>query len=102
MYIVQVHIRVKEDQIEEFIKATKENAAYSKKEEGIARFDFLQDINDPTKFILMEAYRTDQDPAKHKETTHYKVWRNRVENMMVEPRQSVRFINIYPEDNGWD
>jgi len=102
MYIVQVCIRVKEDQIEEFIKATKENAANSSKEEGIARFDFLQDINDPTRFILMEVYRTDQDPAKHKDTTHYKVWRNRVESMMVEPRQSVRFINLYPEDNGWN
>lgn len=101
MYIVQVHIRVKEDQIEEFIKATRENAANSNKEEGVARFDFLQDTNDPTRFMLMEVYRTNQDPAKHKETTHYKVWRNKVESMMMEPRQSVRFINIYPEDNGW-
>ena len=97
MYIVQVHVRVKEDRIQDFIDAIKENAKNSILESGILRFDIIQQIDEPTQFILYEIYRTDQDPAKHKDTKHYRVWREKVESMMAEPRQSVKYRNIFPE-----
>ena len=97
MYIVQVHVRVKEDRIQDFIDAIKENAKNSILEPGILRFDIIQQIDEPTQFILYEIYRTDQDPAKHKDTEHYRIWRGKVEGMMAEPRQSVKYRNIFPE-----
>jgi autoinducer 2-degrading protein len=96
MYIVHVHVKVKEDRINEFIEATKENAKNSEKEDGIVKFDLIQKIDEPSRFILIEVYRTDQDPRKHKDTAHYKNWRKKVENMMAEPRQSEKFLNIFP------
>jgi autoinducer 2-degrading protein len=97
MLIVHVHINVKQDRIQDFIEATKENAKNSLMEEGIVNFDLIQKMDDPTQFILNEVYRTDLDPGKHKETVHYKVWREKVENMMAEPRQSENFKKILPE-----
>ena len=101
MLIVNVHIKVKAEQVEAFRKATIENARSSVEEPGIARFDFLQQADDPTQFLLIEAYRTADGPAKHKETSHYQRWRDTVEPMMAEPRASVKFANLYPEDNLW-
>lgn len=98
MYIVQVHVKVKENRIEDFIVSTKENAKKSLLEPGIMRFDIIQQLDDPTEFILYESYRTDQDPAKHKDTEHYRIWRGKAESMMVQPRQSVKYRNIFPED----
>ena len=98
MYIVQVHVRVKENRIQDFIDAIKENAKNSILESGIVRFDIIQQIDEPTQFILYEIYRTDQDSAKHKDTEHYRIWRGKVESMMAEPRQSVKYRNIFPED----
>ena len=98
MYIVQVHVKVKENRIQDFVIATKENAKMSILEPGIVRFDIIQQIDEPTQFILYEIYRTDKDPAKHKDTEHYRVWRGKVESMMVEPRQSVKYRNYFPED----
>ncbi len=101
MYIVNVHVKVKNVKIQDFIDATIENAKNSQKEPGMARFDVIQEIEDPTKFILVEVYFSKDDPAKHKETVHYKIWREKVENMMAEPRQSIKFVNCYPEDSAW-
>ena len=101
MLIVHVHIQVKLELIEEFILATKENAQKSRNEPGIARFDFIQQIDDPSRFLLIEVYRTIEDPKKHKETTHYKKWRDTVEEMMEIPRNSIKFNNIDPGDDGW-
>ena len=102
MFVVHVYIHVKEDQIEAFKEACIQNAQNSLKEPGIARFDVIQQKDDPARFVLVEIYRTAQDPAKHKETEHYALWRDTVENMMAEPRTSVKFDNIYPDENGWD
>ena len=101
MHIVHVHILVKPDQVEAFKTATLANAQNSVQEPGIARFDFIQDAGDPSRFILVEVYRTPEDPARHKETAHYRAWRDRVENMMAEPRVAVRFANVFPDDPGW-
>ena len=101
MYIVHVHARVKPEHIQAFRQATIENARNSILEPGIARFDVLQDRDDPSHFILVEVYRTPEDPARHKETDHYARWRDTVTEMMVEPRIAVKFDNIFPEDSGW-
>ncbi len=102
MLIVHVFVHVKEDQIEAFKQATLENARNSIKESGIARFDVVQQKDDPTRFILVEVYRTPEDPAKHKETEHYKIWRDTVADMMAEPRTSIKLTNVFPDEKGWD
>lgn len=101
MYIVHVFVRVKSEHVEAFKAACEENARCSIREAGIARFDVVQEREDPTRFVLVEAYRTAEDPARHKETAHYKKWRDTVEGMMAEPRRSVKFVNIFPADEGW-
>lgn len=101
MHIVHVFIHVKADKLDEFKKASEANAANSIQEPGIARFDFLQQGDDPTRFLLVEVYRTPEDAAKHKETAHYNLWREAVEPMLVEPRSRIVYRNIYPADSGW-
>jgi autoinducer 2-degrading protein len=101
MLIVHVHVHVKPEYVTAFRSATIANAQASRKEPGIARFDLLQQSDDPTRFILVEAYRTAEAPAAHKETGHYKLWRDAVAEMMAEPRQSVKLINIDREDSAF-
>ncbi|NIS82268.1 MAG: antibiotic biosynthesis monooxygenase [Anaerolineales bacterium] len=101
MLIVHVHIHVKPDRVDDFKQATVENARNSVLEPGVARFYLIQQADDPTRFILVEIYRTAEDPAKHKETAHYQIWRDRVAEMMAEPRSSVKFGNVFPDDQGW-
>jgi len=101
MLIVHVHVHVKPDSVDAFKEATVKNAQKSIEEPGIARFDVIQKEDDPTRFILVEAYRTAYAPAQHKETTHYAQWRDTVEPMMAEPRHSVKYINLFPDDRGW-
>jgi len=102
MFIVHVFVQVKKEQVEAFKKATIENAKSSLKEPGIARFDVVQQQDDPKRFVLVEVYRTSDDPAKHKETAHYKKWRETVAGMMAEPRSSIKFLNVFPNEKGWD
>lgn len=101
MLIVHVHVHVKPEFVERFRDATIENARMSLAEGGIARFDVLQQASDPTRFVLTEVYKTPTAPAAHKETKHYRVWRDTVAEMMAEPRSSVQFTNIFPEETGW-
>ncbi len=102
MLIVHVHVHVKTDHVEPFRAASVENAKQSVKEPGVARFDVIQQQDDPTRFVLLEIYRTPNDPAKHKETAHYKKWRDTVESMMAEPRTSVKYSNVFPGEQGWN
>jgi quinol monooxygenase YgiN len=101
MHIVHVHIHVKPDQIEAFRTATLDNARNSVQELGIARFDFIQDAGDPSRFILVEVYRTPEAAVRHKGTGHYQTWRDTVAGMMAEPRAGVKYINLFPDDQGW-
>lgn len=101
MLIVHVHVRVKAEDIEAFKQATLENAANSLLEPGIARFDVCQQADDPACFVLVEAYRNAEAPARHKETAHYAKWRDTVAPMMAEPRQGVKYTNLFPPDNAW-
>jgi (4S)-4-hydroxy-5-phosphonooxypentane-2,3-dione isomerase len=101
MYIVHVLIQVKPEMISAFKEATIENARNSILEPGIARFDFIEQSDDPTKFLLVEIYGTLEDSAKHKETSHYIKWRDTVQNMMAIPRIGIKYHNIFPDDRGW-
>jgi len=101
MFIVHVQVHVKPELVEDFRRASLENASKSIKEPGIARFDVIQQSDDPTRFLLVEVYRTPEDPARHKETSHYQNWRDKVENMMAEPRKSIKYTNIFPADREW-
>lgn len=101
MFIVHVHVQVKPELVDAFRKATIENAQNSVLEPGIARFDVVQQLDDPTRFVLVEVYRTPDDPAKHKETAHYKIWAETVGPMMAQPRSSVKYVNLFPDETGW-
>jgi quinol monooxygenase YgiN len=101
MLVVHVHVHVKPDSVEAFRKATIANASASNREPGIARFDLIQQIDDPARFLLVEVYRTAEASAAHKDTAHYAAWRDAVAPMMAEPRTSVKFHNVFPDDAGW-
>lgn len=101
MLVVHVQVRVKAECVEAFKQATLANARESVKEPGIARFDVVQGQADPTHFVLVEAYRTSEAPAAHKETRHYQVWRDAVAPMMAEPRASVKYTNLFPNELAW-
>ncbi len=101
MLIVLVHVHVKPEFVEAFKQATIENASNSVKEPGIARFDVIQKDDDRTQFILVEIYKTAEAPAAHKETAHYAKWRDTVAEMMAEPRQGIKYRDIFPTDENW-
>ena len=101
MYIVHVHVHVKPEFVEAFKQATVENASNSVQEEGVARFDVVQQTDDPTRFILVEVYKSVEASAAYKETAHYLKWRDSVADMMAKPRQGIKYSNIFPDDGGW-
>ena len=98
MLVVHVNVQVKPECIDAFKAATVENARCSREEPGVERFDVVQQADDPTRFVLVEAYRTADDPARHKDTAHYQAWRDTVEDMMAAPRSSTRYANVLSED----
>jgi autoinducer 2-degrading protein len=101
MHIVHVFIRIKPDCLAAFQAASLTNATASIREPGIARFDFLQQADDPMRFVLVEVYRTPADQAAHRETAHYAAWRDTVAPMMAEPRIATKFVSLFPGDGGW-
>src|SRR3954469_266646 len=100
MIIVHVSVHVKPHAVDAFRAATLENARNSLQEPGVVRFDVVQQEDDPTRFLLVEIYRTAADPARHKETAHYVTWRDTVEPMMAEPRRSVKYRALFPTPSG--
>jgi autoinducer 2-degrading protein len=101
MFIVHVFVHVKPDQIEAFKKAAIENGRASIQEPGVGRFDVIQQADDDTRFVLVEVYRTPADSDRHKETAHYRLWRDTVAGMMAEPRSSIKYRNLFPDETGW-
>jgi len=101
MLVVHVHVKVKPEAVQAFLDATLANAKESVKEPGVACFDVMQQQDDPTKFVLVEGYRTADAPAAHKATGHYATWRDTVADMTAEPRSSVKFSNVFPSDAEW-
>ena len=102
MLIVHVFVHVQPDTVEAFKAATLDNARHSVQEPGIVRFDVIQQQDDSTRFVLVEIYRTADDPARHKETAHYARWRDAVAGMMAEPRTSIKYVPIFPAAAGWE
>ena len=96
MLIVHVHVKVKPEHIDAFVEATRVNARASLGEPGILRFDVVRDLAESDRFVLVEVYRSELDPALHKETEHYKTWRDAVEPMMAEPRRSTKYVDVFP------
>jgi autoinducer 2-degrading protein len=101
MLVVHIHISVKPECVAAFLTATVANARESLKEPGIARFDLVQQTDAPTRFVLVEAYRNAEAPAKHRETPHYQIWRDAVAPMMAEPRARETYSSIHPPDENW-
>jgi quinol monooxygenase YgiN len=101
MLVVHVHVHVKPESVEAFKQVSIANARESIKEPGIARFEVMQQQDDPTRFVLIEAYRTAEAPAAHKTTKHYALWRDAVAPMMAEPRTSVKFASVVPAETDW-
>jgi (4S)-4-hydroxy-5-phosphonooxypentane-2,3-dione isomerase len=100
LLVVFVAVHVLPQHIEAFRAATQANATESVKEPGVARFDVVQEIDDPTRFVLIEAYRGLAGASAHKETAHYQRWRDTVADMMAEPRTSKKYVNV-SEDATW-
>jgi (4S)-4-hydroxy-5-phosphonooxypentane-2,3-dione isomerase len=98
MHVIHVHVHVKPDAVEAFRQATIANASQSVLEPGVAHFDVIQQQDDPTRFVLVEVYRTTAAIAAHKETAHYAAWRDAAAPLMAEPRWSVKYANVYPAD----
>jgi (4S)-4-hydroxy-5-phosphonooxypentane-2,3-dione isomerase len=101
MLVALVYVHVKPEYLEAFKEVTLENARNSVQEPGVARFDVIQQEDDPTRFVLVEVYRDAKAPARHKETAHYAKWRSVAEDMMAEPRTGVRYQSLFPADEGW-
>jgi len=101
MLVVHVMVQVNQESIDAFQEATVANARQSVMEPGVARFELIQQQDDPTRFVLVEVYRTPEAPAQHKKTAHYQQWRDAVEDMMAVPRCSVKYTNLFPSDEGW-
>lgn len=101
LLVVHVYVQVQPECVEAFKEATLANARASRQEPGVARFDVVQQTDDPTRFVLVEVYRTPAAPAAHKETAHYAAWRDAVAPMMAAPRSSVKYTNVFPDDAGW-
>lgn len=101
MHIVHVFVRVKPGHEADFEQASLENARASLTEPGVARFDVIRQQDDPARFVLVEVYRSPDAAAAHKETPHYARWRDAVAAWMAEPRSSVKYVNLHPDDAGW-
>lgn len=101
MYVIQVFIHVKPDMVEAFKSASLANAANSIQEPGCARFDVIQQQDDPTRFVLYEAYRSEEAMAQHKATAHYAAWRDVVPEMQLEQRYSIKYRSCFPADDAW-
>lgn len=101
MLVVHVQVQVKPECVEAFKAATLANARASVREPGIARFDVVQQNDDPTRFVLVEAYRSVEATAAHKETAHYATWRDAVAPMMAQTRSSVKYTALFPPESGW-
>ena len=97
MIVTCVHVHVKPETVKDFIEASNANHLESVREPGNLRFDFVQQSDDPCRFMIYEAYDSDEAAAVHKSTPHYLIWRDRVQDMMAEPRKGVKYNILQPE-----
>jgi autoinducer 2-degrading protein len=95
MYVVSVTVHVKPEQAAGFIQATLDNARHTRQEPGNVRFDVLQAEDDPARFLLYEAYRTQDDFTRHQQTEHYLRWKQTVADWMAQPRQGIKHHSLF-------
>jgi autoinducer 2-degrading protein len=98
MIVTCVHIHVKPESVDDFIKASEENHLGSVQEPGNIRFDLIQQADDPARFMFYEAYVSEEAASAHKNTPHYLKWRETVQEMMAEPRKGIRYNILQPEN----
>jgi (4S)-4-hydroxy-5-phosphonooxypentane-2,3-dione isomerase len=96
MYVTLVHVRVKSEKLTDFINVCRANHEASVQEPGNRRFDILQQGDDPTRFVLVEAYDSREGAAAHKNTPHYAAWKDAVADWMAEPRKGVVYNGLFP------
>jgi quinol monooxygenase YgiN len=101
LLVVHVDVQVVPEQVEAFLAATAANAAASRTEPGVVRFDVLSDRSDPTHLVFVEVYRDEAAAAAHKQTAHYATWRDAVAPLMARPRSRATYVNLSPDDAGW-
>jgi (4S)-4-hydroxy-5-phosphonooxypentane-2,3-dione isomerase len=101
MLVLYVYVHVKPEFVDAFRQASLDNASNSIQEPGIARFDVVQQADDPTRFVLAEAYRSADAQNQHRATAHYARWRDAVVDMMAEPRYAVKFNSLFPDEKDW-
>lgn len=97
MHVTLVHVAVKPECVDDFVQASRANHEASVKEPGNRRFDMLQSADDPTQFVLYEAYASKADAKAHKDTPHYATWRDTVAHMMAAPRHGVTYVGLAPQ-----
>ena len=97
MTVTIVHLEVKAEHIEDFIRVTTVNHEHSLKEPGNLRFDVLQNKDNPARFALYEAYGDETAAAAHKETPHYLTWRETVAPWMAAPREGIKYNALLPK-----
>jgi len=97
MHVTLVYVQVDPAHIDDFIAATRLNHEASVQESGNRRFDILQSPENPSHFILYEAYVSAEAAAAHKEKTHYLTWRDTVASWMAKPRQGIRYDGLFPQ-----
>lgn len=98
MHVVCVHVHVNPEHREDFIRVTLENARETVREPAALRFDVLQSLDDPNRFVLYEAYQDAAGAGAHKGTPHYTRWRDAVADWMAEPRQGIKYQSLFPEN----
>ena len=101
MVILHVHVHVRSEHLDAFREATLENARNSIREPGVLRFDFVQQADDPARFVLVEVYRDESAIEAHRQSAHYAKWRDLAEPMMAEPRRRTLFKAVFPEEENW-
>ena len=99
MHIVHVLFNVKKECIDKFKEISKENAENSLREEGIVRFDVMQEQDNNSRFILQEIYLSPGEQLKHRETEHFKKWKSQVNDLLVEEYTFIKYTNLFPSDN---
>jgi len=99
--IVHVHLKVKPEFIDQFIEVTLDNVRNSKQEAGNLRFDFFQQADDPTRFVLTEIYESREAADRHKDTAHYLRWRDTAPEMLAEPRYGTKYRSLFPDESDW-
>ena len=100
MHVTMVHVTVKAERAADFVEATRLNHEASTREPGNLRFDVLRSVEDASRFVLYEAYVDEAAAGAHKETEHYRAWRDSVASMMAEPRSGVRYDGLFPSRGG--